>query len=251
MITIREGDCRDVLRELDVGTVTTIFADVPYNTGNKKNKTVKYDRNKDFADKNWTNFYADWDTIEDYYAWSKEWMAEALRVLVDGGSIWVCGSFHNIPEAAAALKEVGFWTITWVSWCIPNSFPHLSGKGMTSANQILIWARKNTKTNYYDLEAAKRYTENGTNLRDYWIIPNDGRPGRLWKHPSKKPPALVKRALDISTPKGADALVVDPFAGSGTTGVVAQELGLDCLLIDNKPEYVEIMKERLHGNKAG
>ncbi len=250
MITIMEGDCVELLRTLPPQSIQTVFSDPPYNTKNKRNKTVTYDRNKDFATKNWTNFYADWDTIGDYYAWSKEWMTEALRVLVDGGSIWVCGSFHNIPEAAAALKEVGFWTITWVSWCIPNSFPHLSGKGMTNANQILIWARKNTKTNYYDLEAAKRYTENGTNLRDYWVIPNDSRPGRLWKHPSKKPPALVRRALDISTPKDSSAVVLDPFGGSGTTGEAARDLGLDCILMDKEKAYVEMMNRRLHGNQS-
>jgi modification methylase len=248
VLTILEGDCIEIMQDLPENSITTIFADPPYNTGNKKNKTFTYDRNKEFEKKNWTNFYAEWDDIDHYYKWSRNWLKQAYRILKEEGTIWICGSFHNIPETALALKNIGFWTLTWVSWCIPNSFPHLSGKAMTNANQILIWARKG-KRNYYDLEAAKKYTENNTNLRDYWVIPNDSRPGRLWKHPSKKPPALVKRALNISTPKDKDALILDPFGGSGTTGVVAQELGLDCILIDKDPRYVELMHRRLHGNQ--
>jgi modification methylase len=249
VITILEGDCCARMKDLNSNSISTIFADPPYNTGNTKDKTVKYDRNKDFAAKNWTNFHSEWDAIEDYYTWSKAWMEEAYRLLRVGGTLWLCGSFHNIPEAALALKAIGFWTIQWVSWCIPNSFPHLSGRQMTNSNQTLIWARKGEKAHYYSPETAKRYTENNTGLRDYWLIPNDSRPGRLWKHPSKKPPALVRRALDISTPKNIGAVVLDPFGGSGTTGEVANELGLDCILIEKNAAYVEIMKARLYGTQ--
>lgn len=246
-VRIIHGDCIEVMRGLESESITTAFCDPPYNTGNKKNKTIKYDRNKDFEKKNWTNFYAEWDTIEDNIAWSKLWLTELWRVLKDRGTVWICGSFHNIPDVALALREIGYWTITWVSWCIPNSFPHLSGRMMTSANQVLIWARKGSG-HYYDLAAAKTYTENGTNLRDYWIVPNDSRPGRLWKHPSKKPPALVRRALDISTPKNEGAIVLDPFGGSGTTGESARDLGLDCILIDREAQYIDMMNRRLCGD---
>lgn len=244
MITIQYGDCVNLMAEMQANTVSTIFADPPYNTKNKTDKTVKYDRNKDFAAKNWQNFHADWDTIDRYYAWSLRWMRQAYRVLIDGGSMWVCGSFHNIPECAIALKKAGFYTVQWVAWCIPNAFPHLAGQKMGNANQVLIWARKG-KRQYYDYERAKTYTSNGTNLRDFWIINNDAQAGRKWKHPSKKPVALVTRALDISTPKGIGSLVLDPFGGSGTTGDAAQKLGLDCLMMDNKPEYIDMMHQRI------
>ena len=244
MIDIQHGDCVGLMAVLAPGSIKTIFADPPYNTGNKKDKTVAYDQNKDFQRKHWTNFHAEWDTIDRYYAWSLRWLRAAYRVLDDGGSLWVCGSFHSIPESALALRKAGFWTIQWVSWCIPNAFPHLAGKQMGNANQTLIWARKG-KRHFYDYERAKLYTTRGTNLRDYWIIPNDCSAGRLWKHPSKKPVNLVLRALDISTPKAAGALVLDPFAGSGTTGLAAQQLGLDCVLMDSSAEYIALMNRRI------
>lgn len=244
MIDIRYGDCAALMQGMEERSVQTVFADPPYNTGNKKDKTVTYDRNQDFAKKNWTNFHADWDTIDRYYAWSLRWMRQACRVLVDGGSIWVCGSFHNIPECALALRKAGFYTVQWVAWCVPNAFPHLAGKQMANSNQTLIWARKG-KRHFYDYERAKMYTQKGTNLRDYWIIPNDCTAGKRWKHPSKKPVNLVVRALDISTPKGAGAVVLDPFGGSGTTGEAARQLGLDCILMDNKSDYIDMMNRRL------
>lgn len=244
-IKIRNCDCVLGMSALADASINTIFADPPYNTGNATNKTVTYDQNENFAEKNWTNFHSDWDTIDDYQAWTRAWLCQAHRILKPNGSIWICGSFHNIPDVATALTALGFYTIQWVAWCIPNAFPHLAGIKMGNSNQILIWARKSKDTTqFYDLEAARKYND-GKNLRDYWIINNDSQAGKLWKHPSKKPFDLVFRALDISTPKHAGAIVLDPFAGSGTTGSAAKHLGLDCILFEKKAEYIPILRNRV------
>lgn len=233
------------MSELPDESIQTIFADPPYNTGNAVDKTVTYDQNENFAQKNWMNFRSDWDTIDDYRAWSTAWLTQAQRILKPNGSIWICGSFHNIPDVALALNSLGFYTIQWVAWCIPNAFPHLAGIKMGNSNQTLIWARKSKAvTQFYDLEAARKYNE-GKNLRDFWLINNDAQAGKIWKHPSKKPFELVFRALDISTPKHANAIVLDPFAGSGTTGSVAKHLGLDCILFEKKAEYITMIKHRV------
>lgn len=244
---IKIGNCDSVLgmSTLQSESIDTIFADPPYNTKNKIDKTVTYDQNADFASKNWTNFKADWDDINDYYEWSFTWLAQAKRILKPNGSIWICGSFHNIPDVARALKALEFYTIQWVSWCIPNAFPHLAGIKMGNSNQTIIWARPyKGVTQFYDLEAARRYN-NGKNLRDFWLINNDTSAGRFWKHPSKKPFDLVYRALDVSTPKHASATVLDPFAGSGTTGSAARHLGLDCILFERESAYIPMIKDRV------
>lgn len=242
-ISIVQSDCLEAMAEMGSASITTIFADPPYNTGNKADRTVKYDKNADFARKNWHNFHSDWDSIEHYYAWSLRWIRQAYRILRDDGTIWICGSFHNIPECALALRKAGFYTIQWVQWCIPNAFPNLQCAKMANSNQTLIWARKGSH-HYYDKGTAKQYND-GKNLRDYWIVNNDCTAGKQWKHPSKKPVELVARALNISTPKDAGAVVLDPFAGSGTTGIAAQKLGLDCVLIERKPEYAKMIRLRL------
>lgn len=232
-------------------SVNTIFADPPYNTTNETNKAVHYDQSDDFARKNWTPFYADdgWDTIPDYLEFSLNWLRQAKRILKPNGSIFICGSFHNIPTVATALDALDFYTIQWVAWCIPNAFPHLAGIKMGNSNQTIIWARpRKDVTQFYDLEAARRYND-GKNLRDFWLINNDTQAGKTWKHPSKKPFDLVFRALDIATPKHSDATVLDPFAGSGTTGSAAKHLGLDCILFERKPEYIPMIKHRVSTEK--
>lgn len=250
-IQLRNCDCIDGTADLADESIDTIFNDPPYNTGNEHNKAVSYDQSAEFAAKNWTPFYAHdgWDTIPDYRAWCLGWLRQAHRVLKPTGSIWICGSFHNIPDVALALRELEFYTIQWVQWCIPNAFPHLAGLKMGNSNQTIIWARKSQyTTQFYDLEAARRYND-GKNLRDFWLINNDTQAGKLWKHPSKKPFDLVFRALDISTPKHSGATVLDMFAGSGTTGSAAKHLGLDCILFERKAEYIPVIRDRVTNEK--
>lgn len=248
-LQLRNCDCVDGMADLEAASVDTIFADPPYNTGNEIDKTATYDQNEDFAAKNWSNFKADWDTIPDYKAFSLGWLRQAKRILKPKGSIWICGSFHNIPTVASALEELGFYTIQWVAWCIPNAFPNLAGVKMGNSNQTIIWARPSkTETQYYDLAAARKYND-GKNLRDFWLINNDSLAGRYWKHPSKKPFELVFRALDISTPKQRGSVVLDPFAGSGTTGSVAKHLNVDCILFERKAEYIPMIRNRVTTEK--
>ena len=251
MIHIEQDDCIERLKTLPSNSVDVIFIDPPYDTKNKKDKSVSYDRNEDFKKKNWIPFFAEWDDIENYYEWSRLWLEQSKRVLKDKGSMFICGSFHNIPDVALSIRSLEIYTIQWLQWCIPNSFPNLSMTKMINANQTIIWSRKNTKvTHYYDKDAAKKYND-GKNLRDYWLMNNDTQAGKRWKHPSKKPVPLIKRALDISIPKMSGACIVDFFAGSGSTGVASlqlqKEYGLEweTILIDNKLEYITMMNERI------
>jgi site-specific DNA-methyltransferase (adenine-specific) len=226
--------------------------DPPYNTKNKKNKAVSYDRNEDFQRKNWIPFYSNWDDIQNYVEWSSEWLSRARQLLAPKGTIFICGSFHNIPDVALALRAQMWYTIQWLQWCIPNSFPNLSMTKMINANQTVIWARQDEKiTHIYDKESAKRYN-NGKNLRDFWVINNDTQAGKKWKHPSKKPVTLMRRMIDIATRKDRSLRVLDFFGGSGTTGIAAWQLGqqynipIECTLIDREAEYIVMQKDRLY-----
>lgn len=121
--------------------------------------------------------------------------------------------------------------------------PNVAMTQMAISNQTLIYARKSKAARHYYNKAAARSYNGGKNLRDFWLIPNDCTAGRTWKHPSKKPVALVSRALHISTPAGG--VVLDCFAGSGTTGVAARGLELPCTLIEKAPEYAAMIEQRL------
>lgn len=252
---IHHGKCEEFLGDLDNNSIDVCFNDPPYNTGNKKDKTVKYDRNKDFAAKNWTNFHADWDTIDDYLEWAYNWLSLLRPKLKPKGAVFVCGSYHNAPEIGVAAKRAGYYIVTHIPWCIPNAFPNLAMTEMVHANQSIYWLRPYPdKTHYYDKEAAKRYND-GKNLRDYWIINKEsGRKSadKPWlNHPSKKPVPLIERALDITLPKVNGGLVVDLFAGSGSTGEavwnISQRYGLklSCTLVDRSWEYTRDIEARL------
>ena len=250
-ITLYQADAVDVLRErVRDQSLACAFLDPPYNTTNTENKVPTYSTSDYMATRKWQNFHAAWDTIDDYETWAGEWLASLRPKLRRNGSVFICGSFHNIPDVAYALRATGYYTIQWIAWCIANAMPHLAGKKLGNANQTIIWARPYADTgHFYDYAAAKRHNA-GKNLRDFWLIPNDSR--AVKRHPEiavrqgRKPEALVIRALDIATPKQPDSLVIDFFGGSGTTGAAARALNLPCILSDRDGEAVGVMGKRLH-----
>jgi site-specific DNA-methyltransferase (adenine-specific) len=248
MISLFHDDCLNILPTLKSNSQDVILIDPPYNTTNKVNKAPKYDRNKDFERKKWKSFHSEWDSIDKYYAWSLQWLRESKRILTETGTIFICGTFHNIPDIAFALRKLGFYTIQWIQWCIPNSFPNLAMTKPINANQTIIWARKGDR-HYYNKEAAKLYND-GKNLRDYWIIPKVSNEDSKFKHPSKKPYALIRRALDISLPKRDGVNVLDFFAGSGIVGYTTQRMSADCgveincTMVEKSAEYIPVIKER-------
>lgn len=251
VVEIYNQDCVDYLTTLADNSVDVVFIDPPYNTKNKKEKIASYDNVEFIQRKQWKPFFADWDDIENYYEWSIEWLSEVRRVLKKKGSIFICGSFHNIPDVALALRATGFYTIQWIQWCIPNAFPNFAMSKPINANQTIIWARKNAKIGqYYDKNAARRYND-GKNLRDYWLINSDCQTGKKYVHPSKKPVPLVERAIDIALPKENGASVIDFFAGSGTTGIAVMninrryDIATKCILVEKDVEYTKVIKQRI------
>lgn len=242
-MTLYHDDLLDALARLPDRSFQNVPIDPPYMTNNTR---PKYADSRLLQAKRWTNFAADWDvwaSQEAYQADVELWCEAIRRVMDTDASIWVCGSHHSIPTWDLVLKRMGFWVNQWVQWCIPNAMPNVAMTQMASSNQTIIWARRSQKSKlYYDKHAARLYNS-GKNLRDYWLIPNDSQAGRIWKHPSKKPVALLHRILHISTPPGG--AVMDCFAGSGTTGVAARELCLDCTLVERDDDYATMIEQRL------
>ena len=256
MITITQTDATEGMRSLPQGSTHTIFADPPYNIGKSSSVAPTYDISQQLADQAWTDFHATWDAQWDsrhaYQTWTEQWLIQARRVLVPNGSIFICGSLHNIPTVATILQDTGWYMNRWIVWFKPNAFPNRAMKQLVASSEIVIWARPSKKrTSIYHADIAKTYND-GKNLRDMWAIPFDAARARRLKklgffHPSKKPPALVERCLRLSTPKEV-AHILDPFAGSGTTGEVVQKLaipGWTCTLFDTNPAYVQGMQNLL------
>lgn len=247
-VAVWGGDCVRGLAALPDQSVDVVFADPPYFTGNVKDQTADYTISAELAAQSWTNFHADWDaqwaSWADYQDWCAAWLAQCRRVLRPRGSIWICGSYHNIPRVGVVLQDQGWYVNRWISWYKPNAFPNRRMDKPAASTEIVIWARPTKAvTSLYHADVA-RYYGGGKNLRDMWPIPMDAARARRLKqagfhHPSKKPPALVERCLRLSAP-AAGAVVVDPFGGSGTTGEVVmaqQSVGWRGLLMEANPDY--------------
>lgn len=241
-----QGNSLEWLASLDSKSVDLVFADPPYNI--KK---------------------ADWDNFESqekYINWSLIWIKEAARILKDTGSLYICG----FSEILADLKHPAskyFDTCRWLVWHYKNK-ANLGNDWGRSHESIIHLRKKHHKINIDDARipygahtlkypshpqaVTSAYGKNSTNKnRDNWIPnPKGAKPkdvidipttcngmGETTPHPTQKPEELLRKFILASSQEGS--LVVDPFSGSGTTLVVAEQLNRRWLGCDLEMSYNE------------
>lgn len=192
----------------------------------------------------------DWDSsrgLDDDHAFNRTWLAECLRILKPGGTIWVSGTHHVYLSVGMAMRELGFRILNDIVWEKPNPPPNLGCRCFTHATEVILWAtkaRKGGKDRYtFHYDAMKAENE-GKQMKNVWRFAAPGSDEKAHgRHPTQKPLALVRRSLVASTDPGD--LVVDPFAGSGTTAVAAVGLGRRFLGAELDPEYAALARQRL------
>lgn len=229
------GDCIEELRKIKDETFDLIFADPPYNLSSKTSLTVRNGKPV-VCDK------GDWDKIDNIHEFNVEWVKECKRVLRPRGTLWISGTLHNHPSVGMALKETGYWIINDVIWFKPNATPLLSRNRFAPSTE-LIWVASKTKDYYFDYELAKKLN-NGKQMRNLWTITAKR---HITSHPTEKPEELLERIISLGTEKGN--IVLDPFMGSGTTGVVAKKLFRDFVGIETDKGYFKIAKNRINSEK--
>ena len=230
-IEIKKGDCFKLLKKLDDGSVDMIFADPPYNMSGKKNQTVK-------SGKMTTLYKGNWDIIEDIHEYNSEWLSECIRVLKDYGTIWISGTLHNHPSVGVTLKALGLWIINDVIWYKRNAPPLLSKTRLAPSTE-LIWIASKSKKYFFNYDLAK-ILNGGKQMRNMWEI-NAQR--HLTEHPTEKPENLLERIILLGSKSGDT--ILDPFSGSGTTGVVAKRLNRNYIGLEIDEKYVKISKDRI------
>ena len=171
------------------------------------------------------------------------WISLCRDKLKDNGTIWISGTYHNIFSVANALTQLGFKILNVVTWAKTNPPPNVSCRYFTYSTEFIIWARKKEKVaHYYNYELMKRI--NGDKqMRDVWNLPAIA----PWekscgKHPTQKPLGLLSRIIMASTKPGA--WILDPFAGSSTTGIAANLLDRRYLGIEREEEFALMGKRR-------
>lgn len=235
------GDCREVLAALPDASVDLLFADPPYFLSNG-GYTVQ-------GGKRAAVHKGDWDEsrgLIDDYQFQLSWLREAQRVLKPSGSIWVSGTQHVIFSLGFAMQALGFHLLNTVTWFKPNASPNLACKTLTHSTELVIWARpRDARPMQHTFNYDDMRTENdGVQLRDMWIFPVTPKSEKAHgKHPTQKPLALLNRIVRCASRPGD--LVVDPFNGSGTTGVAALACGRRYLGIELSAEYLQLSAARL------
>lgn len=235
---IHEGDSRNVASILNGVRFDMVFADPPYFLSNggfsvQAGKCVSVNK-------------GDWDAshgLEADTQFNYQWVKGCRELLKESGTIWVCGSYHNIFSVVNVLTELDFRILNAVTWQKTNPPPNLSCRFFTHSTEILVWARKSKKVaHYYNYELMRKLSGD-RQMTDVWrmsaIAPWEKTCG---KHPAQKPLALVVRAILASTQNGD--MILDPFAGSSTTGIAANMLGRKFVGIEQDSGFLKISKAR-------
>jgi modification methylase len=242
---IIEGDSIRVMASLPPESVDMIFADPPYNLQLQGDLHRPNNSKVDGVEEAWDKF-ADFATYDRFTA---DWLKAARRILKPDGTIWVIGSYHNIFRVGASLQDLGFWILNDVVWRKTNPMPNFRGRRFTNAHETMIWCAKDADARYcFNYEAMKSLNDD-LQMRSDWLLPICNGGERLKDengnkaHPTQKPEALLHRVILAATKPGA--VVLDPFFGTGTTGVVAKRLGRHYIGIEREHAYVEVARKRL------
>lgn len=235
--TLLQGECIRLMREFDF-KFDMIFADPPYFLSNggisvQSGKVVCVDK-------------GEWDkggTPEHIDLFNEEWIAECREHLTENGTIWISGTYHNIFSVANKLTQLGFKILNVITWAKTNPPPNISCRYFTYSTEFIIWARKcPKKPHYFNYDLMKLLNEN-KQMTDVWRLPAIARWEKSQgKHPTQKPLALLVRIILASTRHGA--WILDPFSGSGTTGIAASLTGRRYLGIEREKEYLDLSIRR-------
>jgi modification methylase len=241
---ILQGDCIEVMKSLPEHSIDLIFADPPYNL----------QLQRDLWRPNMTKVEAvndDWDQFNGFQAYDEftsKWLTACRRVLKDTGTIWVIGMYHNIFRIGTIMQDLGYWLLNDVIWIKTNPMPNFRGVRFTNSHETLIWASKYQGARYTFNHHAMKGLNDDLQMRSDWRMPIctgserikiDGKKA----HSTQKPEALLYRVILSSSFPGD--VVLDPFFGSGTTGVIAKRLRRHWIGVEREASYIQISQQRI------
>jgi len=234
-------DALNVLDRIPDESVDMIFADPPYNLSN--------DGFTCHAGKRVSVNKGEWDRSKGFekdFNFHYQWIEKCKRILKPNGTIWISGTYHSIYLCGFSLQKQGWHIINEICWYKPNASPNLSCRMFTASHETLLWAKKKKEARHtfnYDLAKNGSWEEDllkkpNKQMRSVWAIPTPKNwEKRYGKHPTQKPELLLKRIILLTTKPGD--IVLDPFCGSGTTGVVAIRYGRRFVGIDFNEDYLK------------
>jgi site-specific DNA-methyltransferase (adenine-specific) len=259
--TLHHGDCITGLAQLDPGCVDLVFADPPFNIG------YEYD------------VYHDKRAAKDYLAWSERWGAQVVRILKPTGAFWLAIGDDYAAELKIMFQRLGLTCRSWVIWYYTFGV-NCKKKFSRSHTHLFHFVRDAEQFTFNDepirvpsarqlVYADQRADPKGRLPDDTWILrPQDLPDGfqpdedtwyiprvcgtfkeRAGFHGCQMPERLLGRIIEVSSNPGE--LVLDPFAGSGSTLIVAKKLGRHYLGYEFSENYHQQVSARLAAVKVG
>lgn len=251
------GDCINVLKnDIQQNSIPLIFADPPYNLSGKSLDLLNNTTGGAYRKVN-----EEWDIFnyDDYLNFTENWISSCKNVLLSNGSLYISCTQHNIAEIIFIAKKLGFKLNNIITWYKVNAMPNITKRTFTHSTEFVCWfvKGKNWIFNYEDIKQFNpKKTKDGKNKQmrdflDFIEIPIVQGKERLRSnngkslHPTQKPEKLLELIILASSRQGD--IVLDPFFGSGTTGVVAQKLNRKWIGIELNIKYVNFAYERIYG----
>lgn len=245
LLTLKIDDCLNVLKEIPDNSIQLILLDPPYNLE-----------------------LAKWDVYDDYIGWAKEWIKESYRVLAPNGNCAIFGGTQFQGVKSGDLIEIMHYVRHNTKFNLVNTIVWYYKNGMSAQrffanrHEEIIWLTK-TKKYYFDLDSVRIKYDKETEelyLKDKRLNPDNVRKGKnptnVWEigrlngnslervgHPTQKPLEIIRRLVKaLSYP---DSVVLDFFAGSGTTGRVCIEEKRNVIMVDSDPQSEVYFKKHL------
>ncbi|MFX1284104.1 MAG: DNA-methyltransferase [Promethearchaeota archaeon] len=242
-------------------SIDIIITDPPYGISSGNKLSMKNIKKQQGFGGDWNIMNEDWDTFSfrDYSILIEKMLKESYRVLKPTGTIFVCGTYHNIGIINYYALQTNFNIINEIIWFKRNAFPNLSQKCLTASHENILWLGKSDSWNYnYETIKQTSYPfdklkEPKKQMRSVWDIPNNKEkdelayrkafPDKSYWIMSQKPLRLVDRCLEITAKPGD--IVADWFSGAGTTLLSTLNHSLSFIGCEINPNYVEVIRWRL------
>jgi site-specific DNA-methyltransferase (adenine-specific) len=225
--TLYQGDALALMPQVPDGLVDLIVTDPPFAIDFKAQR-LNYNRTG-------SNVLEGYREIpeEEYSEFTRRWIAEAERVLAPTGSMYIFSGWNRLRDILEGIDEAGLTTINHLIW--KYQFGVFTKKKYVTSHYHILFVVRDPKQ--YTFNKIDHYPE------DVWVINREYWKGRK-KTPTKLPSELVQKILAYSSNPGD--LVLDPFLGSGTVAVVAQQEGRHFLGFEVVPEYCSFAQDALH-----
>jgi site-specific DNA-methyltransferase (adenine-specific) len=259
------GDNLAVLRSIPDASVDLIYIDPPFNTGKRQSRTqLRTERSENgdrtgFKGQRYTTTLLGSrgfnDQFDDYLAFLEPRLREAHRILAPHGSFYFHVDYREVHYCKIMLDEIfgrhNF--LNEIIWAYDYG-ARAKNRWPAKHDNILLYVKDN-KRYTFNVDEVERIPYMAPGLVGEEKAARGKLPTDTWWHtivsptgkektgyPTQKPLGILRRIVQASSKPGD--LVLDFFAGSGSFGAVAIELGRRCLLIDNNPEAIEVMKQR-------